>query len=163
MQEGRQADWCSASCWPCQNAFQQRPLCTLKKYAALSSIYNSVSVVSLACFCSQLQNRCPPAWSPCRESRPFSVCGRWQSAQKVQQDSGLPAEATFTADIVQESDADLCTAMKGVDALIIATSAKPQIYYSSLPKVNMLLQILLSTPSQNEVITEAGGERMLRV
>ncbi|MCJ1461815.1 hypothetical protein MMC07_000414 [Pseudocyphellaria aurata] len=56
------------------------------------------------------------------------------SAQKLQSDTGLAADATFTADITDESLAGLTTAMQGVDALVISTSAKPQLVVSSLPK-----------------------------
>lgn len=57
-----------------------------------------------------------------------------KSAQKLQSNTGLSADAAFTADITDESLSGLTAAMEGVDALVISTSAKPQLVVSSLPK-----------------------------
>lgn len=65
-----------------------------------------------------------------------------QSAQKLQSNTGLSADAAFTADITDESLSGLTAAMEGVDALVISTSAKPQLVVSSLPKAWLHQQML---------------------
>ena len=58
-----------------------------------------------------------------------------QSAQRVQQETGLAANATYTADITDEDSSGLTRALEGADALVIVTSASPKLVVSSLPKV----------------------------
>ena len=90
-----------------------------------------------------------------------------QSAQSIQSDTGLSADATFTADIIDESAPGLDQAMKGVDALVISTSAKPQIVLTSLPKVlHIYMQIWMyarmSNPTFPTVAVHASGCRARR-
>ncbi|KAK9806478.1 hypothetical protein WJX73_001523 [Symbiochloris irregularis] len=66
----------------------------------------------------------------------FSVRGlvhSSQSAQRVHQETGIPAQALYTADITEAASPGLSEAMDGIDALIIATSAVPKLKKLSLP------------------------------
>ena len=54
-------------------------------------------------------------------------CLGLQSAQKLQQGSGLSTDATFVADIANGSSSSLDQALQGADALVIATSAVPKL------------------------------------
>ena len=55
---------------------------------------------------------------------------RVQSAQKVMR-NGAPDDAVFVADVALGSSGSLDAALEGADALIIATSAVPQVPSSS--------------------------------
>ena len=76
-----------------------------------------------------------------------------QSAQKLQEDTGLPAEATFVADITVEGSHDLTRALQGAHALVIATSAVPK---QVCNRTNAQLHRLMpSCQCNNHAITSA--------
>lgn len=84
--------------------------------------------------------------NPCAAQFPVSCT---QSAQKVMR-NGAPDDAVFVADVALGSSGSLDAALKGADALIIATSAVPQV--RSLARAGARFKYTV-TVSENRVRT----------